>query len=810
MTETGRGLLRGPGRVRRSRWNPFWRFRRILFALGVFGFAVLAATLTALSGIPLDELDEIEELAQTSYLCTAEIESGCGPETATAQFSAGEDRVVLTFEDMPDVLVNAVVAAEDQDFWTHYGADPRGIARAAYQDLFGSGVIQGGSTITQQYVKNAFLTPEKTLDRKIREIVKAIKLEREISKEEILERYLNRIYFGRGAYGIQAAARTYFDKDVAELTLADSAYLAGLIRAPASGDVANHPDEAERRRRSVLDRMAADGYITLAEAEAAATAPFDVVDSRRREGLGEVRGAGYGTEYFVEAVRQQLVALEDLDDGQLYTGGLRVYTTLDHDLQLAAYETVTDELNPAAGDPSASIVAVDDQGRVVAMMAGTDFSTSQVNLALGRDGGGSGRQPGSSFKPIVLAEFLEQGFSAQSLFEATSPMTFEGANDGADWIVRGGGSPDGYRDTLDALRVSSNVVYAQMMLQVGPQQVVGLADRLGIEAELPPVSALVLGSGEVSVLDMATAYSTIAGRGVHLEPVLIERIEDADGRVLCWYPSNGRCADDEIRLGDPVLDPAVAGQVAYAMQQVVDVGTGGRARLANAPAAGKTGTTQDNRDAWFVGFTCDLTAAVWMGHVGAPGAPVQTMDDFRGEEVQGGGLPATMWSRFVERATANAAPCTDLAIDTGFDGTVLNRNLSTTTLGPCAPVELAVAPDEEGVDPEATTTTEPCDPCFVDPDTTTSSTDTTVAGDDPGTGAATADPCPTGTPGPDESTTSTSETTTTTAGEATTTAPPTTAETTTTAAPTTTAESTTTTAEATTTTAASTSSSAEP
>ena len=445
------GLLGGPRPPRRSRWNPLWRFRRALFALAVFGFACLAAVLTVLSTIPLDELDEIEELAQTSYLCTSEILSGCGPDNATAQFSAGEDRVILEFEEIPEVLINAVVAAEDQDFWTHYGADPRGIARAAYQDVFGSGVVQGGSTITQQYVKNAFLTPEKSLDRKIREIVKAIKLEREISKEEILTRYLNRIYFGRGAYGIQAAARTYFDKDVAELTLADSAYLAGLIRAPASGDVANHPEEADRRRRSVLDRMAQDGYITLAEAEAAATAPFDVSTSRRREGLGEVRGAEYGTEYFVEAVRQQLIEIEDLGDGQVYTGGLRVYTTLDHDLQRAAFNTVTEELNPAAGDPSASIVAVDGTGHVVAMMGGTDFRTSEVNLALGRDGGGSGRQPGSSFKPIVLAEFLEQGFSAESLFEAVSPMTFEGANDGNDWIVRGGGSADGYRDTVDAL-----------------------------------------------------------------------------------------------------------------------------------------------------------------------------------------------------------------------------------------------------------------------------------------------------------------------------------------------------------------------
>ncbi len=788
-----------------------WRFRRMLFALAVFGFACLAAVLTVLSRIPLDQLDEIEELAQTSYLCTSEVAGGCGPDTATAQFSAGEDRVILEFEEIPEVLINAVVAAEDQDFWTHYGADPRGIARAAYQDVFGSGVVQGGSTITQQYVKNAFLTPEKSLDRKVREIVKAIKLEREISKEEILTRYLNRIYFGRGAYGIQAAARTYFDKDVSELTLADSAYLAGLIRAPASGDVANHPEEAERRRRSVLDRMADDGYITLAEAEAASTAPFDVSTSRRREGLGEVRGAEYGTEYFVEAVRQQLIEIEDLGDGQVYTGGLRVYTTLDHDLQRAAYETVTEELDPANGDPSSSIVAVDGTGRVVAMMGGTDFRTSEVNLALGRDGGGSGRQPGSSFKPIVLAEFLEQGYSADSLFEAVSPMTFEGANDGNDWIVRGGGSVDGYRDTVDALRVSSNVVYAQLMLQVGAPQVVDLAARLGVTAQLPSVNALVLGSGEVSVLDMASAYSTIAERGIHLEPVLIQRIENANGEVICWYPVDGRCAEDEIRLGETVLDATVAGQVTYAMQQVVDVGTGRNAQIEGRAAAGKTGTTQDNRDAWFVGFTCDLTAAVWMGYVGAPGEPVQTMDDFRGDEVQGGGLPSQLWSRFMTRATANAPACDTLPTDGLFDGTVLNRNLSTTTLGPCAPVDLAVAPDEEGVDDGASTTTEPCDPCFVpevDPDaegaettTTTSPPPTDVDGNPLPTvidecGRIVVDEGATTTSSSEPETTTTTATSTTTSSQSTTT----TTATTTTQASTTSSESTTTAADTTTTT----------
>jgi penicillin-binding protein 1A len=631
------------------------------------------------------------DLNETTFICTSEVTGTCTRDVATATLSSVEDRELVTYDQIPPVLIQAVIATEDKDFFEHEGVDPYGIARALYQDIRYGGTLQGGSTITQQYVKNSFLTPERTITRKVREATLSIKLEREVDKQQILLDYLNLIYFGRGAYGIGAASQAYFGKNTEELNLADSAYLAGLIRAPETADARDNPEEAKRRRSAVLRRMLEDGYITELEAERADKRTLDtIIPAVSRVGLGQVKGAEFGSEYFVEAVRRQLAKI--YPDGGLYTDGLRVYTTLDHDLQRAAYQTVVNELPPEDPDnPTASIVAIDAAGRVVAMMAGTDFGTSEVNLALGRDGGGSGRQPGSAFKPFVLAESLEQGFSGRSLYPAPSAIEIEGANNGGVWRVRGGGSSTGYRDLIDGLRVSSNVVYAQLMIDTRPDQVVQMAHKLGITAELPAVNSLVLGAGEVSVLDMASAYSTFEREGLELPPVLIEKVEDAAGNVLCWYPVDATCQDDPTREGNQAVDPRIARQVNYALTQVIESGTGRNAQF-GAPAAGKTGTTQDARDAWFVGFTCDLTAAVWMGYPGAPGEPLRTMSDFRGIEVHGGDFPAEMWAQFMSRATETRADeadpdpgCAELPTDDEFPGRVRNPGLATTTTLPACP-----------------------------------------------------------------------------------------------------------------------------
>ena len=731
-------MLAGPGPTPRREQRVLWRLRRVLFLFGLFCVGGLITAIAVLSRIELQD-DDFGSLAQTTFVCSADITRSpgaeCDTDVAMAQFSAGEDREIVAYDQIPEVLISAVVATEDKDFFEHEGVDPLGIARALYQDVRERSASQGGSTITQQYVKLTYVGNERNLVRKVREATLAIKLERELAndyqgigaKQEILRRYLNRIYFGRGAYGVQAAAQNYFGKNVEEVSLPEAAFLAGLIRSPNSADPHHDPDEAERRMNVTLTRMVEDGSISPEESAVAAATDLAAITIAESDRTGpvQVRGAE-GSDYFVEAVRQELAEL--YPDGGLYTKGLRVYTTLDPALQQAAFTSVSEVVDPRVNpdDPSASLVAVDDRGRVVAMMGGYDFSTSQVNLATGRDGGGSGRQPGSSFKPFALAAAIEAGISADSFYPAPSTISLEGANNGADWVVSGGGSNEGYRSLADAMRVSSNVVYAQLMVQLTPSAVVEMAHRLGVRAELEPVNALVLGSGEVSVLDMAAAFSTFADQGDQYDPVLIERIELPDG-TTCWFPRDGRCGQGPDRLPDlaGALDGSIARQVTYAMSEVITSGTG-RAAAFGRDAAGKTGTTQDARDAWFVGYTCNLTAAVWMGYTGGPGEPVRPMENVQGIEVHGGDFPAEIWSAFMTRATEAAPPC-ELPMESDFTGDLLNSELSTTTTLPfCEPIPEAVPGEGESTESTTPPSTEPCQ------ERPPESTTTTVEGD-PGT-----------------------------------------------------------------------------
>jgi penicillin-binding protein 1A len=580
-----------------------------------------------------------------------------------------------------------VLATEDRDYYEHGGVDPVGIGRALYNDLRGGGVKQGGSTITQQYVKNVYLTSERSIGRKLKEAVLAVKLERELDKDEILERYLNTIYFGRGAYGVGAATRAYFDKDVREIGLQEASYLAGLIRSPGGADALENPVEATRRRSTVLAAMAEEGYITPAERAAVDASPIEtnVVDPEDRTGLGPVEGADIGTKYFVEAVRRQVA--EQYGEDMLYGGGLRIYTTIDFDMQRAAWDAVTSTLDQE-GDPDAALVAVDRHGQVKAMVGGRNFEDDELNLALGKtafglDWGGTGRGAGSSFKPFVLAEAIRQGISLNSKFNAPGSMTFPGvpgAKAGEDWKVSNyGGTAQGVLDLVDATRVSSNTAYAQLMLEVGPQSVADLAARLGVDAELPVVPALVLGSGDVSPLDMAVGYSTFANGGVHNDPVMIAKIEqvDEDGDV--------HVLDQAAPSGDRVLSEEQADLVSYCLQEVVKGGTGASAGFGK-PAAGKTGTTQDNKDAWFVGYTPELTASVWMGYADAlPDGSVPTMNAqssvarSRGlSGVTGGSLPAEIWRKFMQAATAGVDAGT-FRVPTSFPGRILNEVLDATT-----------------------------------------------------------------------------------------------------------------------------------
>jgi len=650
------------------------------------GLVLVAATSGAGALVFNLDLPPEESLLQTSFVCAADVTEACGPDNAIASFSAEEDRTNVHLDEVPDVLKQAVVATEDQDYYAHGGVDPVGISRALYNDIRGTGSTQGGSTITQQYVKNVYLTSERSIVRKVKEAVLAVKLERELSKDQILERYLNTIYFGRGAYGVDAASRAYYGKDVEDIGLLEASYLAGLIRSPGGADALQHPEEATRRRHTVLAAMAREGYIDGDERDFIEATPIDsgVVEARDRQGLGRVEGNtpddNIGTKYFVEAVRREIA--EQYGEDVLYGGGLRIYTTLDFDMQRAAWDAVTSTLDQPT-DPDAALVAVDQYGYVKAMVGGRDFENDEVNLALGAAAGGSGRGAGPSFKPFVLAEAIRQGISLNSKFNAPASITFkdvQGAKPGEPWKVSNyGGTEQGVLDIVDATRVSSNTAYAQLMLEVGAGNVASLANQMGVSAKLPVVDSLVLGSGDVSPLDMAVGYSTFANRGVHNDPIMVARVEqvDEDGQV--------RVLKQAVPTGDRVLSEQEADLVTYCLQEVVKGGTGASASFGK-PAAGKTGTTQDNKDAWFVGYTPKLTAAVWVGYAHPrPDGSVPTMDAdspvsrSRGlHGVTGGSLPAAIWKKFMVAVTAGK-DMGSFVTPTSFPGRVLHDDLEQTT-----------------------------------------------------------------------------------------------------------------------------------
>jgi penicillin-binding protein 1A len=618
----------------RARRSALWRHRRILFLLGLLSFATLAGVAFVISRVPLPEADPPVE---TTFLYDA---NG----TQLAELSGGENRTSVPLTQVSPHLVDAVLASEDRDFFRHPGVNFGAIARAALSDLRGH-QLQGGSTITQQYVKQVYLGSERTISRKIKEATLAIKLERKLSKQEILERYLNRIYFGRGAHGVEAASAAYFGKDVHDLDVAESAYLAGLIRAPELADATTQPEEADHRRDLVLRALRNEHKITESERASLAARPVasyvrprtDVVHDR-------ITDPDSGTQYFVEYVRRQLA--DRFGDAAVNGGGLRVYTSLDLGLQRAAHDAVyTDVLN-RDGDPSGALVSVDAAGYVRAMVGGRDWdakdSYARVNFAVGRDGGGTGRQAGSSFKPFVLAAAVADGFTVESAFPAPAKIVFPRANNGKDYTVRNYENESFPRlNLVDATAHSVNTVYAQLIDAIGAERVVSFAPRLGITSELSPVLSLALGTPSVSVLEMADAYLTFATRGMHVAPQVVVKVTDARGNLL-WRPKVVTARAMTERESDVVT---------YALRQVVDHGTGTAAAIDGVAVAGKTGTTQSYGDAWFVGYTPGMSTAVWVGY---PDGQDHELRNVHGINVTGGTLPADIWHRFMSVATRDA------------------------------------------------------------------------------------------------------------------------------------------------------------
>jgi penicillin-binding protein 1A len=587
--------------------------------------AVVAAMLAAACSYqPLDD-PGLGELGLTTVVYAAD-------GSILAQWHAEEDRVLIDYEDLPQSLIDAVVAIEDERFWAHPGVDLKSVARALVQNIEAGTIVQGGSTITQQYLKNVLLTPEVTADRKIEEATLALRLEENLTKEEILERYLNTVYLGGGAYGVGAAALHYFGKEVAGLTLPESALIAGLIKAPSKTDPYRHPESALTRRRVVLGKMVDLGWLTSENAEVADATALRLAPAAPPEQMR--------FPYFTEEVKQLLLDEPSLGAtatdryNALFRGGLQIHTTLDPLTQEAAESAISGTL-PEDG-PAAALVSVEPRtGYVRAIVGGVDFYDPDDPVARFNLATQGLRQTGSAFKPFVLAAALENGFSLTSTFAGGSSI--EISTPSGPWQVENyGGANFGNLTLLDGTVWSVNIVYAQLVDVVGPQVVVDVAKAAGITSDLQPFHAVALGAQEASVLDMASAYGTFAAEGVHISPIFVTHIETVDGRNIY----------SEVPVITEAIDRTVAQQVTAALSAVVARGTGARADIGR-PVAGKTGTSQEHRDAWFVGYTPELATAVWIGY---PQAQIEMVPPVTPISVTGGSWPAQIWGQFTSSA----------------------------------------------------------------------------------------------------------------------------------------------------------------
>ena len=550
-----------------------------------------------------------------------------------AVLHADQDRVPVTLDQIPPVLQNAVIDTEDAQFWKEGAVSARSVVRALVTNVSAGGIRQGGSTITQQLVKNTLLTSQQNLHRKVQEAVLATRLEKQLTKQQILERYLNTVYFGNGAYGVQAAAGHYFGVSVTQLTPAQAALLAGLIRNPVGYDPIHAPTDARMRRSVVLGLMVQHGHLSPAQQAQADAAPLPTA----------INNPPAPDDYFTAAVKDELLADKRLGATPqerfhaVFGGGLSIHTTLDPGLQQQAQAAVRNGLPNTGGKLTAALVSIDPgSGAVRALVGGPDFQHSQFNLALD----GIGRQPGSSFKPFTLVTALEKGYSPNDTIDGTMPCS----------IPNPGGTPNpwqpgnfegeggGVMTLTDATVHSINCAYAQLALMVGPSSIAEVAHAMGITAHLTPVPSMTLGTEEVTPLQMASAYSTFAADGIHHTAHLIDHVDGPDGKELFHTSEPGKRA----------IPAQISREAVQVMRQVVIRGTGVNAALPDRPVAGKTGTAENFHDAWFVGYAPQLATAVWMGDP-AGEVPMTNVD---GISVQGGSFPAKIWHAFMAGALA--------------------------------------------------------------------------------------------------------------------------------------------------------------
>jgi len=546
---------------------------------------------------------------------------------------SSERRIDVAIEQISRHMIDAIVAVEDRRFYSHYGLDPVRIAGAAWMNVRSGRIVQGGSTISQQLARAAQLSPVRTFERKVREAMIALRLEERYTKPQILQEYLNTVYFGEGLYGVEAAARGYFAKSAADLAPAEAALLAGLVRAPSKDAPCISTERATRRRNLVLRLMHEQERIADAELSDGLRAPLPTRAHGRESPLRASWGGTGG--YFQEEIRRQLVSMFGSD--RVLRGGLRVYSTYDPDLQRAAEQAIRTRVaeivkaRSRARDLQGSLVAIDPaSGDVLALVGGRSFSESPFNRATQ-----ARRQAGSAFKPIIFAAALERGYAPGSLLRDLDTPIY---SSGESWLPVG--EHEGSQYTLrGALKVSSNRAAAQLLQQVGVGTAVYYAHRLGIDSTLPRVPSLALGTGEVTLLELTAAYGVFANQGMLATPRLITRVEDAGGTVIWAAPLQTTRA----------ISQTTAFLMSSMLADVVSSGTatGVRAAGFKFPAGGKTGTTDDYTDAWFVGYTPHLAAGVWFG-LDTP-APIMNRG-FAGVVA----VPA--WVRFMKAATTGARP----------------------------------------------------------------------------------------------------------------------------------------------------------
>ena len=594
-----------------------------MLGLTAFTFGLLAAVAAKIP--QLDPAKQKQTQANTYVYAS-------NGHTVLAILRGSQARIIVPSADISPWMKHAIVAIEDKRFYEHRAIDLRGMVRAVVADITHHGTVQGGSTITQQFVKQAYLTSKKTIGRKLVEAALAWQLEKAKSKDWILTAYLNTVYFGNGAYGVQQASKIYFHHSAKTMKPAEAALLAAIPEDPSLWDPVAHPKLAKDRRNLVIQQLYLQGYLTKRQYDDALAYPMP-----NPKTVSLPSTMGQAAPYFANYVRNQLV--QTLGPKKAYGGGLKVRTTLNTDLQKFAQEAVASVLPANGTNPSVALVAIDtqqDPGAVLAMVGGANYHKNQFNLATQGE-----RQPGSSFKPFVLATALKENIAPSSILKSQKQVTIDAG--GRLWVVNNyEGEALGPIDLSKAIAASDNSVFSQLTAIVGPQQVANTAKQLGISTPLQGYFAIGLGAEPATPIDMARAYTAFADGGKRIDGSIFGN----EPRAIESYTEDGKLHTNA-PVPKQVLTPTDAEIIDQMLQGVVTGGTGTAAALPGREVAGKTGTTENYGDAWFVGFTPQLVTAVWVGY---PDKLVPMTYQFHGQPVAGGTYPALIWKAFMEKA----------------------------------------------------------------------------------------------------------------------------------------------------------------